>query len=97
MRRNFYSTFPTNRAVIVQCAGIIEFSAIDLYVIIMETFIQWTFCSTHPGGIGHLFKFRSAPAAKAQADADAICIRRNYFETGIALRVDLRILLSWLI
>lgn len=44
-----------------------------------------------------MFQFGAASAAKTEADADAVRRRCYDPETGIALRIDLRIFLSGLI
>ena len=48
MSRNFNTTFPSARAVIILSTRIIKHTTIDSQVIIMESLIHGAICSTYP-------------------------------------------------
>jgi hypothetical protein len=92
---NFDAAFPTSRTVKVQGAGIVECPTIDCEMVVVEAFIQRSCCGARPGAI-LAFREGSAPAS-AQAHTDALGLGSHNAKSGIALGVDLRILLAGLV
>src|SRR4030095_6021806 len=98
MSRDFDATFPTRRSKVVQSAGIIEYSTINIYTIIMETFLHRSLRSSHPNAIRNFLQNSSSPcAALAQTYLNAIRMGRYNAKSRISLRVHLRVLLPRLI
>ena len=97
MRRDFDPALPTGGAVEVQRPRIVERPAIDGEMIIVKPLIERPFGSAHPRPVRRLRQDRTAAPAQPQADLHHFGVGRDDAETGIALRIDLRIGLSRLV
>jgi len=95
MGGDFDAAFPTRGAVEVQGAGVVECSPIDREMIVVKALVQRSCRGAHPGAVLGLGQ-GGAPAS-AQAHADALGLGRDDAESGVALGVDLRVLLARLI
>src|SRR5688500_5349345 len=96
--RNFDATFPTDRAIKIQCTGIVKYCAIYYNAVIMEAFLQGPCSGTHPNTVcNFLQRSSSAGTSQSQAYPDTVGMRCPYPEPGKALRIYLRIFLSRLV
>lgn len=66
-------------------------------MVIMEAFIERTFGRARSRTVHGLGKNRTPSPAQAKTYLHALCLGRDDAKTHIALRIDLRILLTWLI
>ena len=64
------TTLPTAAAKEVACTGIVNGSAIDSHMIVVETGIHRTFCCTLPNTVTILLQNGAATATKTKADDD---------------------------
>ena len=97
MSGDFNAAFPTSRTVEVQRARIVEYPPINRQMVVVEAFIHRSGCGAHPDAV-LAFREGGAPAtAQAQAHGDGLRIGRRDAEARVALGVDLRVLLAWLV
>ena len=83
--RDLDTALLTGGAVEVLSAGVIEGTAVDEDVIIVEALVHRTGSGAPPCSILTLGKYGAALAAKAEAYANRLCVRSFDAEAGIAL------------
>ena len=82
---NLYSALPTGGAVIVGGTGVIEDSAVDREVIVVEAFVHGTIGCSGPEAVTVLSEDGSASSAESQADDDRGRLRGVHLEAGVSL------------
>ena len=97
MRRNFNTTFPADRTIVVLRTGVVENAAINFQMIVMKAFIHWACRGASPYAIIALSQICAAFATQTQADIHCFCIRCFNPKARVALRVDLRVLFAGLV
>ncbi len=97
MSGNLDTALPSARTVIIERSRIIERTAVDYHVVIVETLVHWTLGSSHPRAVGLLFEFRASSPSKTERHSYRLGFGRLHTEAGITLRVYHRILLSGLV
>ena len=95
--RNLYTALPPYRAIVVFRSGIVHHTAVYGQVVVMESGIHGAVGSACPYAILVLVEHRTASTAKTEAYNNRLGIRSYDAESGIALGVDHRVLLSGLV
>ncbi len=94
---NLDTALPTAGTEVVVGAGIVEHTAVDGEVVVVETGIHRTLGGTCPHTVLILAEHGAATTAETEADDDRLGIGSFYTEAGEALGVHLRIFLSGLV
>ena len=94
---NLDTALPAAGAEVVVGARIVEHTAVDGQVVVVEARIHRTLSGASPHAVLILAEHGATTTAEAEADNDRLGIRSHHAEAGEALAVHLRILLSRLV